>query len=284
MKHLYIIRFIQKLLFTLAAVWATTGSLAQSPGTYIIDQSSVDYTLMKGLGLPNGKSVVLYRDNSYNFKGTIVNSNGSIARTFDYTSKISFPHGPDKTEFNAVATKSGNIFITYTAATIDAGIKTNIAKFIILDENGNLINSGDLNATNPGSSLNRFIDLATLSNGNVVAIWLQSDNNSGAFRIFTESGTAVTTDVCFAGPLSSIFKSGHLLWGNKVAASPNGGFFISFYYNGGNFRGMFFTNAGVVQPVDNSNAFVIDPTPYGGNYTNIAALGLANGNYVVAWS
>ncbi len=260
---------------------------AQTLISYPVDNSATDYSLIKAVGLPGGKSAVIYRDNSYNYKCNIVSSNGTVTGTFDFTSKMTLQNIPSRIEVNALGTSSGNIWITYTSSASDGPPSSINARYLVLDQSGNQVYSGTLNSSNPGSTLNRFIRMDQLSNGNVVMVWLQSDNMSGGYRIFQLNGTPVTNDASFAGPASSIFNSTHLFGGSMVAANPNGGFLITFYYYNGNFRGMLFDNNGAVQQVGGSNTFTIDPANYPtpvGSYTNISALGLSNGNYMIAWA
>ena len=277
------VNFLLKSFFFLVLLLSNSVLFAQPPASYVVDNTATDYTLIKALGLPGGKSAVIYRDNSYNYKCSILGSNGAVTSTFDFTSKMSRQNNPNYIEVNALGTSSGNIFITYTSSTISGNMTTNNARYLVLDQTGAQVNSGNINGANLGSSLNRFIQLGQLSNGNVVMIWLQSDNQSGGFRIFQPNGTPVTSDASFAGPASTIFNSPHLFWNNRVAGNPNGSFIITFEYYRGGFWGILFDNNGVAKSVGGSTAFNIDPA-IAGSYSNFSALGLSNGNYMIAWA
>jgi hypothetical protein len=147
-----------------------------------------------------------------------------------------------------------------------------------------LLNSGTVNTTDPGMTQSRFVTMAQLSNGNVVISWSRSDNSSYAFRIYTETGVAVTgSDNTYVGSGSPNTLSGNSLYTTKIAASSTGGFMATFYYYNGNFSALRFDNNGTALQTGGANTFAIDPV-YTNNYKNWSLLGLANGNYLVVWA
>lgn len=268
---------------------------SQTPVNYTVDGSTTGYTLKKAFGLPSGKTGVISLREDNHFFCTVVNSDGSVAHSFDITSQLSLQTTTNYIEINAIGTPSGNIFITYTSPGTDNITNANARYLVLNQSSGATIATGNVNSTLPaGTILNRYLDLAVLSNGNVVVTWeihqenadhsTTASSESGVLRILTEAGASVTSDIVFGGPGSAISTPILNCFGAKVAANSGGGFLVFFYNYLGNFRAIRFNNSGTAQSTGGVNAFLVDPAPWTGNFHLYKAVGLANGSYMLFYA
>lgn len=213
----------------------------------------------------------------------VYSSTGVRTINANITPLILWPSAPRlSTEFNAIVINNGNIFITYTSTDVDDKI-TDHARYILVNENGALQGSGQVNTTDPGSSLTRFIQLAKLSDGKIVAAFLRTDNSTYAFRIFNENGTAATAnDIVYAGPDTANSSGSEVPWDSRIGVFKNGNFMISFFFFDAALTGVLFDNDGNTVLVDGQGSFEIDGIE--SEYTNFANVTLANGNVAAFWN
>jgi hypothetical protein len=266
--------------FVLASPLTT---IAQSPVNFDIDVSVSSYKIIKTLPLPGNKVAMLIGTPSYsNVYLWVYNSSGTRITNVDITSLITWPSLPRlSTEFNAIVTNNGNIFITFTASDSDDKLTDN-ARFIIINESGALQTSGQVNSTDPGTILTRTIQLAKLSDGKVVAAFQRTDNATHAFRIFNENGTAFTAnDIVYAGPGTANASGAEVVWDSRIGVFKNGNFMISFFFFDAPLKAVLFDNSGNTILVGGQGSFEIDGMEP--EYTNYANVTLANGNVAAFW-
>lgn len=259
-------------------------AFAQSTVNFDVDVTAGNYSILKVLPLSGNKVGVLMATPNYiNIYLRVYNSSGTIVTNTEITSLITWPSTAKRyTEFNAIVTNNGNILITYTASDSDEKLTDN-ASFIIINDSGALQASGQVNTTDPGASLTRFIQLEKLSDGKIVIAFQRTDNHTYAFRIFNENGTAFSAnDIVYAGPGTANSFGIDPVQFNCVGAFKNGNFLISFSFFESTLQGVLFDNSGNVILVDGSGSFNIDAT-VADEYTNYAIVRLANGNVAAFW-
>lgn len=143
-------------ILVLTFIFSNFQSWSQTPVSYTVDQTATSYALKKAFGLPNGKSGVITLNGSNRFICTILNLDGSAAGAYDITPFMLLQNSANNIEINAIGTPNGNIFIVYTSST-STGISNINAKYLVLNLSGSVVSTGDVNATNLGSTLNRFL-------------------------------------------------------------------------------------------------------------------------------
>lgn len=123
-------------------------------------------------------------------------------------------------EYNLFGLSNGNVVIEYNKS--DSSISgSNAAYFIVVNQSGSKVVSETKINTYSGSSLNRYVSMTQLSNGNIAFSWQRGDNQSFGTRVFTTSGTAVTDEILVASVNGSQ---------SSIAAS-NGTFIVEYSYN-----------------------------------------------------
>lgn len=255
----------------------------QSTINFDIETTSDDPYIIKAIALPGSRLAVLacnaYAVNVYLW---IYDASGTRTASYDITNRFNWPHNThDMVEMNAVATNTGKIFISYGAVSNSMGIQTYNARYILLNDNGTLQTSGQLNTTDAGSNYTWKITVDKLSDGKIVAVWKQENNGTLVYRLFNADGSAFTSDRPFAGPGTSNSNASNL-YNMYAVAGKNGNFMISLYYSNGYMRGFSFDNAGNNAVSGGQSSFAVDPTVSNDCY-NLGLVALANGNYAACW-
>jgi hypothetical protein len=261
----------------------STHSAFSQTTSFDIETSADDITIIKSIVLPGNSIAILSWDPTHtNIILKVHNADGTERSNTDISGLFNWPHTTHgAVEINAVATNDGHIFITYAANSNSTGIQTYNGRYILIDENGAALASGQLNDVDAGSSYTWHVILEKLSDGKIVAIWRRSQNENMVFRIFNSNGTAFNNDVAFAG--TGTGEAQNVLYTVQAAAGKNGNFMISLYYWTGNLRGYLFDNNGYPAFGGGGYAFDIDPT-ITSNYGNYGLVALTNGNFAACWA
>lgn len=267
--------------FAMLTALAPLFSHAQS--TFDIEAGPDDINIIKTIALPgNGIGVLSWDPTNTNVLLKIYGAAGLLKTNADITHLIDWPHTyHTSVHMNAIATAEGNIFISYSVSSNSAGMQTYNGRYIMVNNLGALLASGQINSVDAGSSYTWSIFLDRLSDGKILAVWRRSHNDNMVFRLFNPNGTPFNNDVAFAGVGTG--DAQNVLYTMHAAAGRNGNFMISLFYWTGNLRGYVFDNNGNGAYVGGGRAFDIDPT-ITSNYGNAGLMALANGNFAACWN
>jgi hypothetical protein len=269
-------------LFCFFTIAGTNPGFSQAPTVFDVEISTDQYTILKSIALPGNKIAVLGWDNTYEVYLSVYDASGVRLSHTNISARIDWPHTYRyNVQFNAVSTADGNLFISYSINSNSAGMQTYNARYIVVKQNGDLVNSGQLNSVDAGGSYTWFVLLDRLSDGKIVAMWRRSANENYVFRLFNADGSAYNNDQAFAGagtttPMSTIYSV-------MLAAGRNGNFMVSIYSWNGAMRGFVFNNNGVTAAAGGALNFMVDDVAIN-SYGNYAICALANGNFLLAWN
>jgi len=171
----------------------------------------------------------------------------------------------------------GNILVNWYSSSSSKGFTDNYFK--IIDTSGNeVVGATKINSA-PGS-LNRFTDIAELSNGNIAFVWA-TDGSNYALRRFDKNGTAVDTDQLSVTSLAGTSGSQYT---HHIAANDAGQFMIAWYdYDSPTYLGMVFEDgASTPTQVNGQNRFSIGESKASGSgWLDLKAL--PDGRFVVSF-
>ncbi|MDC8803651.1 Ig-like domain-containing protein [Halomonas pacifica] len=168
----------------------------------------------------------------------------------------------------------GNILVTWYSSSSGKGFTDTYFK--VIDDSGQEI-VGATKINSEAGSLNRFTEVAELSDGNLAFVWATSGSNY-AMRRFEPDGTPVDADQLSVTSLAGVSGS---QYSHQIAAS-DGGFIITWdAYDYNSYLGMLFDNASSTPTqVGGQNRFEIGDSIAKGNATQYVET-LPNGNYLV---
>lgn len=172
---------------------------------------------------------------------------------------------------------NGNILVTWYSGSSGTGLTDTYFK--IITPNGNEVLEATKINSAPGE-LNRFTEVAELSNGKIAFVWATSGGNY-ALRRFNGDGTAFDVTQISVTSLAGVSGSQYT---HKIAANDKGQFMIAWNaYNYSTYLGMVFDNdASNPYQVNGQNSFAVGERIASGNAEQYVEA-LENGNFVVAF-
>ncbi|GLC87728.1 fibronectin type III domain-containing protein [Lysinibacillus piscis] len=197
------------------------------------------------------KLFVIWGDwNNGSYHTTVVNKDGTLTQL---PNVVISPRANDNTD--TVLYKgltNGNILVYWYSESAGTGFTDTYFK--IINQSGTeVVPATKINSAS--GSLNRFTEVAQLSNGNLAFVWA-TDGTNYALRRFTTSGTPVDASQLSITSLAGI--TGLSQYTHKIAADSAGRFMVMFSYYNPNYMGMIFANDSTTPiQVNGQNAFVI---------------------------
>jgi hypothetical protein len=256
---------------------------SQSNTTFDIEVSATNNSVSVLLPMSGNRSGMIIHDQTMaNSYLRIFNSSGTQTANVNITSAINWAHTNHfDVDIAAIVLNNDNILIVNTARSNSTGIATYNARYVVINENGTVQSSGQLNTNDAGAGYMFNLKLAKLSDGKIAAAWSKSSTGNLAFRLISATGTPTGSDVLFAGPGTSSNYSN--LYDLELAAGKNGNFIITATPWDNGLRAFVFNNSGVSVNYNSAANFAIDPNTMN-QYSNFGVIGLPNGNFVAAWS
>ncbi|BCB09513.1 hypothetical protein HHSLTHF2_34030 [Vreelandella venusta] len=168
----------------------------------------------------------------------------------------------------------GNILVTWYSSSSGTGFTDTYFK--IIDDTGQEV-VGATKINSEAGSLNRFTEVAELSNGNLAFVWATGGSDY-AMRRFEVDGTPFDNEQLSVTSLAGISGSQYQ---HNIAANDTGFIITWDAYNYNNYLGMLFDNdASMPTQVNGSNRFAIGDSIAKGNASQYVET-LPNGNYLV---
>lgn len=267
--------------------------------TYLIDEGSIVHeALLAAAGLPGDKVAFLwaqydgYDDENYQsiyntapkitIKGTANNTLSEFSLS-ELMSPATSSAGGSNYYSEVVGLQpleSGNMLVYWYSGS--SGKNITDAYYGIVDQSGNVVKGASV--LNTGGSLNRSVQTAELSNGNIVFLW-DTGTNGGAYsyKIVDPSGDEVVAQTNITNVGTNADAVVH--WnGAQVAASDNGGFLVVYHSygtgNSGHYKGMLFDNDGTLRTVGGQQNFQVFSTGRSGAAFE-QVVSLSDGSYAV---
>ncbi|ASK21431.1 hypothetical protein CEK60_19945, partial [Halomonas sp. N3-2A] len=168
----------------------------------------------------------------------------------------------------------GNILVTWYSSSSSKGFTDTYFK--IIDDTGQEV-VGATKINSEAGSLNRFTEVAELSNGNLAFVWATGGSDY-AMRRFEVDGTPFDNEQLSVTNLAGISGSQYQ---HNIAANDTGFIITWDAYNYNNYLGMLFDNdASMPTQVNGSNRFSIGDSIAKGSTSQYVET-LPNGNYLV---
>ncbi|WP_171056170.1 InlB B-repeat-containing protein, partial [Paenibacillus sinopodophylli] len=220
------------------------------------------------------KVVIAWYDQTDHLHTSVINADGTPGSFPAFT--ISPKTNDNSDDILIKELSNGNLLIYWYSGSSGTGFTDTYFKII------NQVGSEVVGATKINSEageLNRFTDVAELSNGNLAFVWTTSSSNY-ALRRFAPNGTAVDASQL---SITAIAGTPGSQYSHKIVSNDNGRFMIMISYNNPDYKGMVFDNNGSMPiQVGGQNSFVISTHNDAANGVIYLRL-LSNGKFLTVY-
>ena len=252
----------------------TFNIIAKNPSYYINSDGIIG--LQNGeLGVSLGEYDSGWSAQSHYFQ--IFDANATKISEFDFADYITPRTNDHSDTIVPYGLSNGNIVLCWYSSSSGKGFTA--AYFIIIEQTGNIVKNATL-INNEVGELNRFVQIAQLSNGDIAFVWATSGSNY-AMRIFDSSGNAKGNQISVT-TLGTGTTTGSM-YNHQIAADKDGTFMIVYNcYNSYTYKAILFNNDGTPKTVEGVNHFSISDVYKSGSAQNYVTA-LSNGNFLVAF-
>ncbi|MEC5206748.1 hypothetical protein QF022_001704 [Vogesella perlucida] len=199
----------------------TTVLSLQTPDASYVAETADNAGVYGVVGLPDGK-VALILTKGLEKEIKIFDKAGVLLNTIDLDALGYQGIAKDRVDFKVTALSNGNLLIAYNANDSSVSSSYYNAKFKIIDQTGAIVQSETQINTTTGSSQTRWLQAVQLDNGNIAFAFQLSTNSHYAVRIFTQAGSAVTSEIRIAGSGQTGDRAGYPRAFDLIALSDGG--------------------------------------------------------------